>query len=568
MTQRWQGLKISDAGELQISVAAALGSFKAFSGIATDSDGVAYASTTAQQPKALTKSGAFTTLLDGSLYTTTATPGAAGDYKWNGLRFDVTGALYTTTGAAQAAGDFMWNSMRVSAAGAVYISGGGVTPIFSATLQSTLVPSIYGGSSTPTFTRGSTAYDNGYLTTIAAGNSLIAVASGEARFTGARRTAQDTWFTTDSNVVALTTGNGASNVVTDASGPFGYLSEAAATNLCLQSQTLATTWTAGGVSVVSDAAVAPDGTTTADKILSSTSPVHHRIYQTLTITANATYTISWYLKYIDNQYVAITASDSTAYRFYAVADLVGGTITDTGVAVAAGGAAYIGSSITALPNSWYRVTVTGTVTTGDTTIYPVAVLNQTSTGVSNTYVGTSKSAHLWGAQTELGMVATSYIPTTTVAVTRSVDADQYVSASNLATTSTIALDWFPEGAASMGTVFLFGTYVDASNYTAILHDGTNIIARKRIAGANHDATKALSYAANTKYRIVARFNTTDGIDIWVAGVKGTNDATTTAAQVGTNFQVGADGNGANQAQGSVRNFAIYPNTTDAQAAAL
>ena len=168
---------------------------------------------------------------------------------------------------------------------------------------------------------------------------------------------------------------------------------------------------------------------------------------------------------------------------------------------------------------------------------------------------------------EAGAKASSPPP---VNVTRNADIDQYVSSGNLnATAMMVAMDWTPDSAASMGTVFLFGTYVDASNYTAILHDGTNVIARKRIAGVSTDATKALAYAANTKYRIVARFDGTNGIDVWVAGSKGTGDATTTASEIGTNFQIGADGNSANQAFGAIRNFiTMQVGLTDAQAASL
>ena len=177
---------------------------------------------------------------------------------------------------------------------------------------------------------------------------------------------------------------------------------------------------------------------------------------------------------------------------------------------------------------------------------------------------------LWGLQLEKGVTfPSSYIPTTTAAVTRNIDTNQYVSSGNLnATAMTMALTWTPE-AAGMGTVFLFATYVDANNYTAILHDGTNIVARKRISGSNHDATKALTYAAGTSYRIVARFDNVNGVDVWVATVKGTGDSTTTASQVGTNFQVGNDGNSANAAFGSINSLKVYGvSKSDAQAANL
>ena len=105
--------------------------------------------------------------------------------------------------------------------------------------------------------------------------------------------------------------------------------------------------------------------------------------------------------------------------------------------------------------------------------------------------------------------------------------------------------------------FLFGSYVDADNYTAVLFDGTNLIARKRIAGTSHDATKALTVTAGTVIKWAASFSGSVGIDVAYNGAVGTNDATTTTAQLGANYQVGADGNGANQPFASVDKFEIY-----------
>jgi len=168
-----------------------------------------------------------------------------------------------------------------------------------------------------------------------------------------------------------------------------------------------------------------------------------------------------------------------------------------------------------------------------------------------------------------GTFRSSSIPTTTAAVARNADVGSAPSTGILNSVAmTIALRWVPT-AAGQGTVFLWGTYVDANNYTAILHDGTNMIARKRIGGVNHDATKALTYVADTSYRITARFDGTNGCDIWVDGVKGTNDSTTTAAQVGTTFQIGCDGNSANHSFAVIPTFKAYRSgLSDALAAAL
>jgi hypothetical protein len=129
-----------------------------------------------------------------------------------------------------------------------------------------------------------------------------------------------------------------------------------------------------------------------------------------------------------------------------------------------------------------------------------------------------------------------------------------------ASTGTISLDWTPN-TALMGTIFLWGSYVDASNYTAILHDGTNIVFRKRIAGVNTDATKALTYAADTVYKITATYGS--AMNVYVDGAVGTPHANTADLQLGTDFEVLSDGNGANQANSSGRLVKIFSNEKSA-----
>jgi hypothetical protein len=92
---------------------------------------------------------------------------------------------------------------------------------------------------------------------------------------------------------------------------------------------------------------------------------------------------------------------------------------------------------------------------------------------------------------------------------------------------------------------LWGTYVDASNYTAILHDATNLIFRKRIAGVNYDATIANAFTSGTTYKMAASWGAS-GSTIYLNGVSGTPHANTTAAQIAATMQFGADGNSLQQ----------------------
>lgn len=172
-----------------------------------------------------------------------------------------------------------------------------------------------------------------------------------------------------------------------------------------------------------------------------------------------------------------------------------------------------------------------------------------------------------GTQQEDGNIVTSYIPTITAAVTRNADVDTYQTAGNIGTTGTVYLEFTPTHAPA-GTIALWGSYTDANNSTQVIHDGTNIIMRKRIAGVNYDATKALTYVAGTTYKIAARAGT-GGQHIAVDGVLGTANANATAAVVSTTMQPGADGNGGQQPTANIRKWYTWTDAkTDAQLAQI
>ena len=206
---------------------------------------------------------------------------------------------------------------------------------------------------------------------------------------------------------------------------------------------------------------------------------------------------------------------------------------------------------------WWRVVITltnnGTEITSNATIYPAvgSVLGTASSTATGSII-------IDAAQLELNSsFATSFIETIAAEVTRN-KTELTHSSSGIPINDYSGLLKFTPYAISQGTVFLLASYVDASNYTAILHNGTNLIARKRILGVNYDATIALTYVANTTYSIGWRFDSATGIDIFLDGTKGTNHTNVTDCQIGSTYQVGADGNGANHANGSYKKDAIYP----------
>jgi hypothetical protein len=338
----------------------------------------------------------------------------------------------------------------------------------------------------------------------------------------------------------------------------GFLSEAAATNLCLQSNAFTTTWSEIGSAAATQNAIGPDGATSAWTLTDNDAGALESKYQAITLTA-AVHTVSIFVKKTTGaqaSYPAMYITDSVNAIAAAVIDTSNGVATIftayTGFANPQGTATCVSYNA-----DYWRVSITFTASAVPWTFLfaPAGTTNPSqSTGSFSTAV--TGSAVFYGAQVELGSVATSYIPTTTIAVARNGDIDSLPTAGNiLAAAGTIALTYTPTSAPS-GTRFLWGTYVDASNYTAILHDATNLIFRKRIAGVNTDATIANAFVSGTTYKMCASWGAA-GQTIYLNGTAGTPHANTTAAQIAATMQVGADGNSLQQPAASIKNGFIW-----------
>lgn len=192
----------------------------------------------------------------------------------------------------------------------------------------------------------------------------------------------------------------------------GLLVEEARTNLALRSQELDNAaWSKNNTTISANAVVAPDGTTTADSLIETAAAgtTHTATSTGVSVSSGVVHTWTVYAKPAGRSWLSINAVDSAhSHRtWFNVSTGAVGT-------VAAGAAA----SIEALSNGWYRCQVT--LTTDDTTIHHAVELADADGSVVFDGDGVS-GIHLWGAQLEAGAFATSYIPTTTVAVTRAID---------------------------------------------------------------------------------------------------------------------------------------------------
>jgi hypothetical protein len=132
------------------------------------------------------------------------------------------------------------------------------------------------------------------------------------------------------------------------------------------------------------------------------------------------------------------------------------------------------------------------------------------------------------------------------------------------------LEYTPLG--QHGTFILMESYVDAGNLTALYHDGTNLIMRKKVSATDRDGQySSFSYTRGTTHKIAGRVSSTNGVAVFADGTKGgTENANTDAAQIGATLEIGyRDTGNTLHASGYIKNVQIiHRDMTDAELVAL
>jgi len=189
--------------------------------------------------------------------------------------------------------------------------------------------------------------------------------------------------------------------------PKGLLIEEQRTNLLLQSQTFGTSpWFTNNATITANTTVAPDGTTTASKLVEDTTNNLHRVAQVPTLTA-VPHTATIYAKPAGRNWIYIANASLSQAAYFNVSTGVIGTVVGATTA-----------TIAPVGNGWYRCSITST---------PSAAAQNYSFYAANadlsfSYTGDGTSGlFIWGAQLEAGAFATSYIPTVASQVTRTPD---------------------------------------------------------------------------------------------------------------------------------------------------
>ena len=199
----------------------------------------------------------------------------------------------------------------------------------------------------------------------------------------------------------------------------GLLIEESRINVILRSSEFDNaSWSKTQTTVSADSTTSPDGTANADTIIESTAVADNFfIAQSVTKAASATtYTYSVMAKQNGRNIRLYADGNSNSNK--ALVDINLSTGELIGAASVAGTFTAASASVASLGNGWYRCILTYTSDTATTMRMRLFLLD----GTSSIYTGDGTSGvYLYGAQLEAGAFPTSYIPTTTAAVTRNAD---------------------------------------------------------------------------------------------------------------------------------------------------
>jgi hypothetical protein len=168
-------------------------------------------------------------------------------------------------------------------------------------------------------------------------------------------------------------------------------------------------WPNEQATVTANAAVAPDGTTTAASAVATGSG--NKIMNSdaaFTALGTVAYTVSVYAKPFNTNWIVLELTDDSADAFGAFFNVSAGA---TGATSVFGTGSLISKTITSAGNGWYRCVITGMFSADNA----ISRFNAKVTSADSTNPANTDSAYLWGPQIVRGYEALPYLVNTTSA---------------------------------------------------------------------------------------------------------------------------------------------------------
>ena len=205
----------------------------------------------------------------------------------------------------------------------------------------------------------------------------------------------------------------------------GLLVEDARTNDILYSQdyTHAGGWSLVSLVTPTSGVAAPDGTSTAWKVVADTTAgSNHNFQQSVSIAA-VNYTVSIFAKAAEYNFanLELAINSGTGGRYSINVNLTTGAIESSDTT---GSPVVVSTGTELYGNGWVRIWIVVTATAGAlyAQISPCPTATPTYSNSIPIYTGDNTSGvYFWGVQFEVGSFPSSFIPTTTVAATRAAD---------------------------------------------------------------------------------------------------------------------------------------------------
>jgi|14_taG_2_1085336.scaffolds.fasta_scaffold17029_2 hypothetical protein len=296
-------------------------------------------------------------------------------------------------------------------------------------------------------------------------------------------------------------------------------------------------WNKSLISVTANDSVSPDGSVTADKIVSGNSTGNHFFRRTNLTYAATNNTFSVFAKFTDDlfeqfHFIIYDGSNHSAYF-----DVKNGSVisADSGIT----------ASMINYGSGWYRCIAT--YQTASTSVGQIKV----ELGSTSTITGDDTSGMLfWGMQFETGSYATSYIPTEGSSVTRVAERNSQGNLSNVLSSSGVLYTEIELGESTTDTSssnlrFSLSNNGSTNDWVFFgIESGDNLRTYVRASGSTTtDSTVDGVFPSAGTYKIAFRFDS-NNTKVFVNGVQKSSDTSSTPPSNLNFFQQGGGAAGA------------------------
>lgn len=179
-------------------------------------------------------------------------------------------------------------------------------------------------------------------------------------------------------------------------------------------------WSKPGATVTSNAAVAPDGTMTSDKLVENASLGNHVVSKVVSTNCTLSHSFVIYAKKAGRTRLRMLFDRDAAFSDYCYCniDLDSGSVIGTyNIGTASGASA----AVEALPGGVFKCTLSGVPSTTAGSTLRCIVYTDSGNWLAYHQGDGASGLYIWGAKIYAGVGPTSYLPTISAGVTRAAD---------------------------------------------------------------------------------------------------------------------------------------------------